>query len=378
MKGIALAGIVTAIITSTSLSAAVIAETFDPLHSPAAQAPRAEQGLLIDIEQTIHHTFTVGDHGIVLSQAVGVDRWQQAMVPTSVLLTSISVVDAEHIWAAGHQGALIRSTDGGESWQFVLDGQQLLALEYEWLQEKQAELEEAIENAEDEYEIEELEFELDELFFHIGGAEIQFDVGPTKPFLDVHFFNRNVGLVVGAYGIILRTSDGGESWQVMNDAIDNIVGYHINKLVEGPDQSLILVGEAGLLARSDDLGESFEMLDSPYHGSLFGAIFDAENRLWVHGLRGNLYVAEAGYRFQQVQVNTRYNLNGATRLVDGRLVFVGHAGVLAVVNPDSQEVELFNHPSGVPISNVVQGTGNELILVGRAGVQTFALPAASH
>lgn len=378
MKRIALAGIVTAIITSTSLSAAVIAETFDPLHSPAAQAPRAEQGLLIDIEQTIHHTFTVGDHGIVLSQAVGVDRWQQAMVPTSVLLTSISVVDAEHIWAAGHQGALIRSTDGGESWQFVLDGQQLLALEYEWLQEKQAELEEAIENAEDEYEIEELEFELDELFFHIGGAEIQFDVGPTKPFLDVHFFNRNVGLVVGAYGIILRTSDGGESWQVMNDAIDNIVGYHINKLVEGPDQSLILVGEAGLLARSDDLGESFEMLDSPYHGSLFGAIFDAENRLWVHGLRGNLYVAEDGYSFQQVQVNTRYNLNGATRLVDGRLVFVGHAGVLAVVNPDSQEVELFNHPSGVPISNVVQGTGNELILVGRAGVQTFALPAASH
>ena len=378
MKRIALAGIVTAVLTSATVSAAVIAETFDPLRTPAAPAPRAEQGLLIDIEQTVHRSFTVGDHGILLSQAIGDNDWQQAMVPTSVLLTSISAVDAEHIWAAGHQGAIIRSIDGGDTWQFMLDGQQLLDLEYEWLQEKQAALEDAIENAEDEYEIEELEFELDELFFHIGGAEIQFDVGPTKPFLDVHFFNREVGLAVGAYGTILRTTNGGESWHVMNDAIDNITGYHINKLVEGPEQSLILVGEAGLLARSDDLGETFEMLDSPYHGSLFGAIFDVEERLWVHGLRGNLYVAEDGYNFEQVIVNTRYNLNGATLLADGRLVFVGHAGVIALVNPDSQEVELFNHPSGAPISTLVPGTGNELILVGRAGLQTFALPAASH
>lgn len=378
MKRIARVGIVTALITSATLSTAVAAEIFDPLHTPAAQAPRAEQGLLIDVEQTVHRIFTAGDHGILLSQVIGDSDWQQAMIPTSVLLTAISVVDAEHIWAAGHQGALIRSLDGGESWQFMLDGHQLLDLEYEWIQEKQAALEDAIENAEDEYEIEELEFELDELFFHIGGAEIQFEVGPTKPFLDVHFFNRDVGLAVGAYGTILRTNDGGESWQVMNDAIDNITGYHINKLVEGPEQTLILVGEAGLLARSDDLGETFAMLETPYHGSLFGAIFDAQERLWVHGLRGNLYVAEDGYSFQEVMVNTRYNLNGATLLADGRLVFVGHAGVIAVVNPDSQEVELFNHPSGAPISSLVPGTGNELILVGRAGVQTFALPAASH
>lgn len=376
MKRIALVGIVTALLTAPSAVVSAT-ESFNPLRAAAPQAARAEQGLLIDIAQVGSQLYAVGDHGIILTATLG-ERWQQLDVPTSMLLTAVSVIDDNRIWAAGHQGVLLRSENAGENWEVVLDGEQLLALEWEWLQQKQADLEAAIEAAEDEFEIEELEFELDELFFHIGGAEIQFDVGPTKPFLDVHFFDQNIGLAVGAFGTIVRTTDGGATWMVMNDAIDNITGYHINKLVEGPNQRLLLVGESGLLAVSDDLGETFTMLDSPYHGSLFGAVYDQQERLWVYGLRGNLFVSEDGENFAAVATNTRYNLNGATVLADGRLVFAGHAGTLVLVNPDTLAVELFNHPSGAPISNVQQGVGNELILVGRAGVQTFALPVSSR
>lgn len=375
MKRIALAGMVSALISGTMLSQPALAETYDPLFTASPTAPRATQGLLIGAEKVGQQFVIVGDYGTILTGSNNAG-WQQSAVPTSVLLTSVSIVDEQHMWAAGHQGALLQSTDGGQEWTMVLDGHQLLELEYEWLQQKEEELIAAIENSEDEYEIEELEFALDELSFQMGGAEIQYDVGPTKPFLDVHFFNRNVGIAVGAYGTILRTTDGGQTWNVENDLIDNVVGYHINKLVEGPNQSLILIGEAGLLARSDDMGESFEMLDSPYHGSLFGALFDDSERLWVYGLRGNVFVADDGYNFEPVDVDTRYNLNGGVALTDGRIVLVGHAGVMVLIEPNTLQVDIFSHPSGSPISDIQQGIGNEVILLGRAGLQTFALPAA--
>ncbi|RUO38424.1 hypothetical protein CWE13_01935 [Aliidiomarina shirensis] len=377
MKRIALAGMVSALLSGAVLSQPVVAETYDPLFTPSPTAPRATQGLLVGAEKFGQKFVVVGDYGTILTGSNNTE-WQQSNVPTSVLLTSVSVVDEQYMWAAGHQGALLRSTDGGQEWSMMMDGHQLLELEYAWLQQKEEELIAAIENAEDDYEAEELEYALDELSFQMGGAEIQYEVGPTKPFLDVHFFNREVGLAVGAYGTILRTTDGGQTWRVENDAIDNVIGYHINKLVPGPDQSLILIGEAGLLARSDDMGASFEMLDSPYHGSLFGALFDDSGNLWVYGLRGNVFVSEDGYSFEAIDVDTRYNLNGGLALSDGRIVLVGHAGVMAVIEPDTMDIDIFSHPSGSPISDIQQGIGNEVILLGRAGLQTFALPAASQ
>jgi photosystem II stability/assembly factor-like uncharacterized protein len=37
--------------------------------------------------------------------------------------------------------------------------------------------------------------------------------GADKPWLDVHFWSPRRVLVVGAYGNILRTQDGGRSWE---------------------------------------------------------------------------------------------------------------------------------------------------------------------
>lgn len=376
MKRIAIAGILASALATAYASAPEPIENYDPLHTPAPQAQRADRGLITGILQQGEQFIAVGGFGTIIEFSDPA-QWQQRQVPTSVLLTAINAVDDEHIWVAGHDGVLLQSTDGGQTWHIRLDGHQLLELEYEWLQVRQAELEDAIENAEDEFEAEELEFELDELFFHIGGAEIQFDVGPTKPFLDVHFFNRDVGLAVGAYGTILRTTDGGANWSVKNGAIDNIVGNHINKLVEGPDGELILVGEAGLLARSDDQGETFEMLDSPYHGSLFGALFDDLGQLWIYGLRGNVFVSADGYDFEQVDTNTRYNLNAGTLLNDGRVVLAGHSGTLLVIDPATRALLRFEHESSSPLAGVRQTADHQLILIGRSGLLTFTLPAVT-
>ncbi|TRW49834.1 hypothetical protein FM042_02980 [Aliidiomarina halalkaliphila] len=375
MKRIALAGLLTAILAGPQALAEDEVERYDPLFTPAPQARLATQGKLVGLEQVNGNFYAVGALGTVVKYYADGD-WVQRDIPTSVLLTAVHAVDQEHLWAVGHEGVILQSTDGGVTWEFRMDGLQLLEMEYEWLQEREAYFEDAIAETDDEYEREDLEFQLDELMFHIGGAEIQFEVGPTKPFLDVLFLNRDIGLVVGAYGTILRTTDGGDTWSINTDAIDNPVGYHPNKLVLAADGTLVLVGEAGLLARSDDQGETFEMLDSPYHGSLFGALYDQQNQLWVYGLRGNVFVSDNdGETFTDVQVNTRYNLNSGTVLADGRVVLVGHSGVIVVIDPDTLESTLYSHETNSPLSGVRESAENTLILVGRAGVQTFQLPA---
>lgn len=349
-------------------------EPYDPINTPAPMAVRAEHAALVSFDQFKDTYITTGVFGTVLMKH-GTNNWQQMNIPTSVLLTSVDMIDEEHIWAAGHDGVLLQSTDGGESWTRRLDGNQLLAMEYPWLQARMAELELAIADAEDDMEAEDYEYALEELGFLMQGLEIQFEVGPTKPFLDILFLDRSTGFALAAYGTLLKTVDGGDSWQLLNDRIDNPSGFHLNKLVAGADNSLFLLGEYGLLSRSDDLGESWETLDTPYDGSFFGGLVDHSGKLWFFGLRGNVFSSsDNGDSFQAVSVPTRYNLNSATTLNDGRLVLVGQSGVIVLVDPTTEQATVYSHESSVPLMGVRQGAGNELILVGRSGLQSFIIP----
>ncbi|MCC5854969.1 MAG: hypothetical protein JJU10_04700 [Idiomarina sp.] len=352
-------------------------DRYDPIFTPAPDSPRAQQGVLIGLDQSASLRVTSGAFGLILTQRGGSD-WVQAEVPTSVLLTSVSIVDDEHIWVAGHEGVLLQSTDGGVTWERRMDGFQLLELEFPWLEQRQEALEAKLDDAEDEFEAEEIEIALEELTFLTQGAEIQFDVGPTKPFLDIHFVNRELGFALAAYGTLLRTQDGGDSWEILTGKLDNPTGNHLNKITTDSNGAIVIVGEFGLLARSDDQGDSWEMLDSPYHGSLFGALFDNEDRLWIYGLRGNVFVSDnGGYDFAPVAVETRYNLNSGVVLRDGRVALVGHSGVIAVIDPDTMETTLYSHASNTPLTGIRQSEGNQLILVGRAGLQEFYIPVAA-
>src|SRR5690554_3950120 len=203
-------------------------EPYDPINTPAPMAVRAEHAALVSFDQFKDTYITTGVFGTVLMKH-GTNNWQQMNIPTSVLLTSVDMIDEEHIWAAGHDGVLLQSTDGGESWTRRLDGNQLLAMEYPWLQARMAELELAIADAEDDMEAEDYEYALEELGFLMQGLEIQFEVGPTKPFLDILFLDRSTGFALAAYGTLLKTVDGGDSWQLLNDRIDNPSGFHLNK-----------------------------------------------------------------------------------------------------------------------------------------------------
>ena len=95
----------------------------------------------------------------------------------------------------GHGGVVLHSADGGETWVRQLGGAQVATMVVEAVRAKAARQGgEAIRK-------------------ELAEAERLVADGPDKPFLDVHFFDENRGLVVGAYGLAFVTDDGGKRWQ---------------------------------------------------------------------------------------------------------------------------------------------------------------------
>lgn len=378
MKWIAMCAATMLTTTAWTAAAQQAGNDYDVIFADAPQTPRVEQGVLIGLQSYLEQSIAVGAFGTILTRQ-GNEDWQQQSVPTSVLLTAAHYVDANTIWVSGHDGVLLLSEDAGQSWTRMLDGYELLEKELVWLEEREAYLSAAMENAEDEEEAFEYEFLLDELSFQVQATEVQQDVGPTKPLFDVHFIDQSHGFAVGAYGLVLETRDGGSQWAVVSERLENPTAYHLNKIVANEDGDIFIIAEAGQLFRSDDEGQTFELLDSPYHGSLFGGLFDQQGRLWIYGLRGNVFVSsDNGDSFDEVEANTRYNLNSGTMMADGTIVLAGHSGTLLFIDPQTLEAERHEHSSNVPLSGVLQHAGNELTLTGRSGLLQFMYPAVAR
>src|SRR3546814_8017478 len=87
--------------------------------------------------------------------------------------------------------------DGGTSWTRQLDGRSLGKLLVKW------------------YAAHRPEGWDDDRYARLQADAQRFaDEGPDQPFLDVWFADADHGYIVGAFNLLLATSDGGEHWKI--------------------------------------------------------------------------------------------------------------------------------------------------------------------
>ncbi|WP_163834545.1 WD40/YVTN/BNR-like repeat-containing protein [Spartinivicinus ruber] len=287
---------------------------------PAVASDKASQGLLLDITAlpSSQRLVAVGERGhIVYSDDQG-KNWQQAKVPTSQLITALHFVDQQQGWAVGHDSIILATNDGGATWQRQYDN---LAVE--------------------------------------------------APLLDVWFINTQEGFVVGAYGQILRTTDGGNNWQDWSHTIENEEEFHYNSITAIDNDRLMIVGEAGLLYRSVNRGKNWELLESPYEGSLFGAVASGiPDGALIFGLRGHVFrTNDFGDTWQQVKVNTEQGLYGGQLLASQQITIVGNAGVVLVSKDAGVNFQVMQRADRKALSNVASLANQNLVLVGEGGVK---------
>lgn len=322
----------------------------DDIHTrtqAAIMSPLASRALLIDVAMAGERLVAVGSRGhIVFSDDRG-ETWQQAPVPTRQLLTAVYFVDERNGWAVGHDSLILHSSDAGATWT---------------VQYRDPDLEEMGDDEED-----------------MGLLE--------KPLMDVWFHDAQTGFAVGAYGLALRTDDGGETWDDISFDIDNPDGFHYNAIARIGDEGLFLVGEMGTMYRSPDLGDTWETLeDLPYDGSLFGVTGTGEESVVIAwGLRGNMFRSEDfGDSWQEVRLMTPGNgpleatLSGGALSPDGQLVVVGAGGAIAVSKDRGRNFQVTIRPDRVGLASARVLDDGNLILVGQRGVMRApaAAPAA--
>ena len=330
----------------------------DVLERPAQQSAQAAKRLLISMARAGDSFVAVGPRGHIVVSSDGGQTWHQSSVPVSSDLTAVYFPNATHGWAVGHDGVVLSSADGGATWTKKLDGRAVNDLVVADLQNKLA-----------------ADPESEDLQALVAEAERYKEEGPDKPFLDVWFENENHGFVVGAYNLILETTDGGQTWQSWFDRVTNprfMNLYAIRPAAGG----LYISGEAGVVFRLDPAGMHFDPVPVDYGGSLF-AVVDAGDAVLVCGLKGSLFRSEdGGQTWSRIDSKLPATIVSGATLGPGTVVLADQGGRLALSKDGGRTFDLMPLAKTVPLTSVINAGGGKLGLTGPFGAMVIAPGAA--
>ncbi len=348
---------------------------------PAIQTESAQTSLLLDAATSGERILVVGEQGHILYSDDQGSSWAHADVPVSLAITAVAFASPGKAWAAAHDGFLLQSTDNGASWQVKLTGIDVARLSMTAAEEQVKLLETALEQATPETQ-EDLEWALDDATFAVDDAAAAIEEGVTTPLLNVWFASENDGYALGAYGVFLHTSDGGATWSLDSNRLENPDKFHLYGMTRNSAGTLVVAGEAGTLLRSQDRGQTWQRPESPYAGSFFGAVAAADGSLLVFGLKGNVFRSvDDGATWSAINTGDQRTLLGGMTRADGTIILVGSAGALLSSNDDGNSFETLPTTGNRVYSGVTETADDKLLLVGFGGaslIDSNAVPGSRH
>lgn len=193
--------------------------------------------------------------------------WEVITSPTTELLRNLSAVDEHYVWAAGTNGTIVKTTDGGNNWTvlnsgvttaiydiFFLNQDLGWAVTFPFNQPYYTRILKTVDGGDNweiiQYPEEFVQFRtihfLDSLNGFLGGARIErtTDGGYTwnpvivdssivsdYPVIKFKFYDDLLGYASGGQrdqaGVMWRTSDGGNNWSAYGTSPDEIFDFHI-------------------------------------------------------------------------------------------------------------------------------------------------------
>ncbi len=323
------------------------------LEVPAMKTPLGLQRPLIGITEAGKRLVAVGRMGgIYLSDDAG-KSWSQASVPVSVDLTAAHFPSKEVGWAVGHDGVVLRSTDRGRNWRLLLDGRRAAAQMKAYYEQLPAGDDPMVAAA----------LEESRRFAEEDGA---------RPFLDVWFENEKLGYVIGAWGLILRTQDGGENWEPWMHHTDNLDSLHLNA-IRRVGGRLWIVGERGLMLRLDEAGGRFVAMPSPNTGTFFG-IAGTDRSLLAYGLQGRAFRSlDAGETWEAIKLPTQGVIAAGDVTSNGVALLGDSTGKLWLSRDSGSSFRLIDDERATPIFGLRLLGETRAAMVGMAGVSVQPL-----
>lgn len=252
----------------------------------------------------------VGDYGGVLLSDDGKAFRQAKTVPTRSVLTSVCFIDAQHGWAAGHDGTVLATGDGGETW-----------------------------------------------------AVLREELGKERALMAVWFENAQHGLAVGQFGLALETDDGGKTWKERHLVDNRDDGErHLMALFAAPQGLLFAAAESGGVFRSTDNGRSWALVQTENKGSFWAGQALKDGSLLLVGLRGHVFRStDQGQHWAEVASGTQQSLTAVAQLPDGQVQAVGMSGAVLTSADNGASFSAKLREDRVNLTALVPGAGAPLL-----------------
>lgn len=125
--------------------------------------------------------------------------------------------------------------------------------------------------------------------------------GILNDFFEPHLYDVSISTdatitVVGEFGLILQSIDGGLSWQVRHREDSSLFALHMS--ANGP---AFAVGQRGTILRSDDDGETWQKLRAEGVNNLLGVWASEQGEVVVTGIRTLLRSSDGGVNWRIVK-----------------------------------------------------------------------------
>ncbi|KAF3996170.1 YCF48-related protein [Glaciimonas immobilis] len=333
----------------------------DPLTTAASPSSLATHSLMVGVAKAGPNLVAVGRRGLILMSSNAGKSWTQVASPVAADLTAIRFSDANHGWIVGHDAVVLKSTDGGLSWRRALDGRAILNIILKTYTARSAAGDAVATSVMNDAKA--------------SAAQSATPGVYPYPLLDVWFANNSEGFVVGAFGLILHTTDSGVTWTPWIERTENDHMNHIYA-VNGVAGQVYIAGEQGFLRRLNSAGDGFVKMSSPYKGSYFG-LYIQKDLLVAYGLRGNAYVSvDEGAQWNQVNTGLSDNIVAAFPGSGQDLLFVSQAGDMLSTDRVGGSAKAFKVKRASEVYGAVP-SGGAIVTMGLAGINIVSLPATA-
>ncbi|GAB4324687.1 MAG: hypothetical protein Kow00127_17370 [Bacteroidales bacterium] len=247
--------------------------------------------------------------------------WQYP-IPQGNRLNKVVAADSQHLYAIGHFGTILKSSDGGNSWTLsdsvtssnlngitlLSDGTGFIAGDNGTILRMQSNGVWDTVPSGTFYNL----FSVDAtsgshvvvagykgiILLNTGSGFVLVNSGTTKTLYDVEFVDNQTAIIVGEEGTILRSGDGGSSWSSVNSGTTRALNdvYFVNSTLG------FIGGNEGLILRTSDGGVTWQdVSNSQAHDNIYSVHFIDSDIGWVCGAKGLLYRSTTGGSYWQYQ-----------------------------------------------------------------------------